>query len=326
MRIITGIRPTGQLHIGNYLNTVKQYIKLQKENECIFSIVDLHGITTPYNSKTYSEEVMDKAIDILAAGIDPQKCIVYIQSDVKEITELAYLLSVVTPAGDLKRMTQFKEKSKKNPKNVNAALLNYPILMASDILIYKADVVPVGKDQHQHIELARTIAKKFNYQFGETFKIPKALTLKTSAKIMSLQEPKRKMSKSDPPQAQINLFDESEILRKKIKTAVTDTGKTIKYDPVKKPGISNLLTIYSLFSNKSIKELEKEFKGKGYTDFKKSLTKTLINEFESFRKKRKELVARKEYVREILDQGAKKARVLAEYTLQDAKKKMGITA
>lgn len=324
MRIVTGIRPTGQLHIGNYLNTVKQYFELQKKNECIFFIADLHGLTTPYNPKTYSRDVLEKTIGSLATGLDPEKCIIYVQSQIKEITELACLLSMVTPAGDLRRMTQFKEKSKKHPKYVNAGLLNYPILMAADILIYKADVVPVGKDQKQHIELARTIARRFNNQFGETLKEPEALVLKSSAKIMSLQSPKKKMSKSDSPQTYISLFDEPEVLKKKIMSAVTDTGKGVKYDPAKKPGISNLLTIYSLFSDKPVKEIEKKFKGKGYAAFKESLAKLLISSFEPFRKKRKDLLSREVYVKEVLNQGAKKARVLAQFTLKDVRKKMGL--
>lgn len=324
MRIVTGIRPTGQLHIGNYFSTVKQYLELQDKNECIYFIADLHGLTTPYNPKTYSKEVIDKTIDILAAGLDPEKCVVYIQSQIKEITELTWFLSVVTPAGDLRRMTQFKEKSKKHPQYINAGLLNYPILMAADILIHRADIVPVGKDQKQHIELARTLARKFNNQFGETFKEPKALTLKSSAKIMSLQNPKKKMSKSDAPQTFISLFDEPTILKKKIMTAVTDTGKMIKYDPKKKPGISNLLTIYSLLSNEPVKDIEKKFKGKGYEAFKKSLLNLLINSLEPFRRKRKELLGREVYVREVLDQGTKKARVLAQSTMEQVRKKMGL--
>ena len=324
MRVVTGIRPSGQLHIGNYLNTVKQYVELQRKNECVFFIADLHGLTTPYDPKAYQKEVLEKTIDILATGLSPEKCIIYVQSQIKETTELAYLLSTVTPAGDLQRMTQFKEKSKQHPKYVNAGLLNYPILMAADILINQADVVPIGKDQKQHIELTRTIAKKFNNQFGETFKVPKALILESSAKIMSLQNPKRKMAKSPPPQTYISLFDEPEVLKKKIMAAVTDTGKGIKYDPAKKPGISNLLTIYSLFSQKPIKEIEKKFKGKGYEAFKKSLVKLLIDSFEPFRKKRKELLAREVYVKEVLDQGAKKARISAQFTIEKVRKKMGL--
>ncbi len=324
MRIVTGIRPIGELHIGNYLNTVKQYIELQEKNECVFFIADLHGLTTPYNPKTYSKDLLEKTIDVLATGLDPEKCILYVQSQIKEITELMCLLSMVTPAGDLRRMTQFKEKSKKHPKYVNAGLLNYPILMAADILIYQADLVPVGKDQQQHVELARTIARRFNNQFGKTFKEPKALILKSSAKIMSLQSPKKKMSKSDLPQTRLGIFDEPENIKKKIMIAVTDTGKAVKYDPAKKPGISNLLIIYSLFGNKPVKEIEKKFKGKDYAAFKKSLIKLLVDSFEPFRRKRKELLSREVYVKEVLDQGTKKARVLAQSTIEDVRKKMGL--
>lgn len=324
MRIVTGIRPIGELHIGNYLNTVKQYVELQKKNECIFFVADLHGLTTPYQPKDYQKEIINKTIDILATGLNPEKCIIYIQSQIKEIPELAFLLSTVTPVGDLKRMTQFKEKSKKHPQYVNAGLLNYPILMAADILIFQADLVPVGKDQQQHLELARTIARKFNSQFGKTFKEPGALILKFSAKIMSLQDPKKKMSKSDPDLTRINIFDEPEIIRKKLMAAVTDTGKSIKYDLKKKPGISNLLTIYSIFSETSIKNIEKKFKGKGYAVFKKQLAELLIEKFEPFRRKRKELLAREVYVKEILEKGLKRAEVLAKVNMEEILKTTGL--
>jgi tryptophanyl-tRNA synthetase len=324
MRIVTGIRPLGKFHIGNYLNTVKQYEELQEKNECIFFIADLHGLTTPFDPKNYSKEVLDKAIEVISAGLNPDKCIVYLQSTIKEVTELAWILSTVTPLGDLQRMTQFKEKSKKHIKNINAGLLNYPILMAADILIYQADQVPVGKDQEQHVELARTIARKFNKTFGQTFKEPEALILKSSAKIMSLQEPEKKMSKSDAPHTQINIFDEPEVLNKKILSAVTDTQKTIKYSPDTKPGISNLLTVYSLFSGKSIKEAENKFKKKGYADFKKALSELLIQKLEPLRRKRKELISREDYIKEILDQGTKKAKILAQSTMEEVRKKTGL--
>lgn len=325
MRVVTGIRPTGKLHIGNYFSTTKQYLKLQEKNECIFFIADLHGLTTPYNPKTYKKEVLGKIIDNLAAGLDPEKCIIYIQSEMKEVNELVWLLSTITPAGDLRRMTQFKEKSKKHSENINAGLLNYPILMATDILIHKADVVPVGKDQEQHLELTRTIARKFNSKFGETFKEPESLTLESSAKIMSLQDPAKKMSKSDQPQTRISIFDQPEILRENIMSSVTDTGKEIKYDLDKKPGISNLLNIYSLVSEQPIKIIEKEFKGKGYKEFKESLTVLLSDSFKPFREKRKELLSKEAYVRKISNQGAKKAKVLAQSTVEEVKKKMGIS-
>ena len=325
MRIVTGIRPLGKFHIGNYLNTVKQYEELQEKNECIFFIANLHGLTTPFDPKDYPKEVMEKTVEVIASGLNPEKCIICLQSDIKEVTELAWILSSVTPVGDLQRMTQFKEKSKKQIQNINAGLLNYPILMASDILIYQADRVPVGKDQEQHVELARTIARKFNKSFGETFKEPKALILDSSAKIMSLQEPTKKMSKSDSPQTQINIFDEPEDLKRKIMSAVTDNQKTIKYSPEKKPGISNLLTIYSLFSSKSIKQVEAKFKKKGYADFKKALAQLMIEKLEPMRRKRKELLAREDYLKDILEKGAKRARTLAQETMTEVRKKTGLS-
>jgi tryptophanyl-tRNA synthetase len=324
MRVFSGIQPTGQLHIGNYLGAIKQWIELQEKNECIFCIVDLHALTVPYEPKNLQDLILEKAIIYLASGINPEKSIIFVQSHVKEHAELAWLLNTITPLGDLGRMTQYKEKSKKFKQNVNAGLLNYPILMASDILLYQTDLVPVGEDQKQHVELTRTIARRFNQKFGELLKIPQAKLPKMGAKIMSLQDPLRKMSKTDSPESQIGLFDEPEEIRTKIMRAVTDTGKTIKYDPKKKPGVSNLLMIYSLLSGKTIKELEKKFKGKGYAEFKKSLSDLLVNSLEPFRRKKKELLHREVYVKEILSQGAKRAQTIAQSTIQEIEKKMGL--
>ena len=343
MRIFSGIQPTGDIHIGNYLGAIRQWIELQKENECIFCIVDLHALTVPYNPKKLEELILEKVIVYLAAGVNPENSIIFVQSHVPEHTELTWLLNTVTPIGDLTRMTQYKEKAKKFKSNLNAGLLNYPILMASDILLYKTDLVPVGEDQKQHVELTRTIAKRFNQKFGQTFKIPEVKLPKTGARIMSLQQPTKKMSKTDKPESYLGLFDEPEEIKAKISKAVTDTGRTIKYNPKAKPGISNLLTIYSLFtqmrqsrtkgedetlvsspSGKSIKELERKFKGKGYAEFKKSLTELLINSLEPFRRKRKELLSREVYVKEILTQGKKRAQIIATSTLQEVKEKMGL--
>jgi tryptophanyl-tRNA synthetase len=325
MRIFSGIRPTGDLHIGNYLGAIKQWTELQDKNECLFCIVDLHAITTPYKENELQKNILETAITYLAVGLDPEKSIIFIQSHVKELTELTWILGTLIPMGELQRMTQFKEKSKKHPDYINAGLLNYPILMAADILLYKTNLVPVGKDQQQHVELTRTIARKFNQRFGKTFEDPETLLSKSGAKIMSLQNPKKKMSKTDGPKGCINLFDEPKEIQKKIREAVTDTGRKIDYNPEKKPGISNLLTIYSLFSEKPVKEIEKKFKGKGYAEFKKSLSKLLINSLEPFRKKRKELLKREVYVREVLKQGKRKAEVIAQSTMQDVKKKMGLS-
>src|SRR3990172_10865740 len=203
MRIFSGIQPTGQIHIGNYLGALKQWVALQESGECIFCIVDLHAITTPYDPESLKSSILEKAIAYLAAGIDPEKSIIFIQSHIKEHAELCWLLNTVTPVGDLLRMTQYKEKSKKFKQHLNAGLLNYPILMAADILLYQTDLVPVGKDQQQHVELARTIARKFNQKFGRTFTEPRVSFPKAGAKIMSLLDPKKKMSKTDMPESYI---------------------------------------------------------------------------------------------------------------------------
>jgi len=325
MRIFSGIRPTGDLHIGNYLGAIKQWIALQEKNECVFCIVDLHAITTPYDPKTLQKNILDTTAVYLAAGINPEKSIIFMQSDIKEHAELAWLLGTITPMGELSRMTQFKEKSKKHKDYVNAGLFNYPVLMAADILLYKADGVPVGKDQEQHVELARTIARKFNQKFGQMFPEPESLLPKTGAKIMSLTDPKKKMSKSDDPKSYISLFDTPEDIKKKILSATTDSGKDVIYNVTKKPGISNLLTIYSLLSGHTTQEIEKQFKGKGYGDFKKSLAEVVTNYLEPFRRKQKELQTRDVYVKEILNKGASRARTIAETTMKDVREKMGLS-
>jgi tryptophanyl-tRNA synthetase len=323
MRVFSGIRPTGELHIGNYLGSIYQWVKLQNENECFFGIMDYHAITTPFDPKKMERNIFETLIVYLAAGIDPKKSTIFVQSHVKEHTELAWILGTITPLGDLKRMTQFKEKSKKHPEYVNAGLLNYPLLMAADILLYKTDLVPVGKDQVQHVELTREIARRFNKMFGKVFKEPKVL-LSEGEKIMSLQDPKKKMSKTDDPKGCILLFDGPEEIEMKIMRAVTDLGREIKYDPVKKPGISNLLKIYSIFSEKSIEELEEKYKGKGYEEFKRDLARLLIKKLEVFRKKKKELEKRRVYLKEILRKGAERAEKIAKLTMKEVREKMGL--
>ncbi len=216
MRVFSGIQPTGKLHIGNYLGAIRQWIELQEKNECVFCIVDLHALTAPFDPKTLQDLILEKAIVYLAAGISPEKSIIFVQSQVKEHAELTWLLNTVTPIGDLLRMTQYKEKAKKFKENLNAGLLNYPILMAADILLYKTDVVPVGEDQKQHVELARTIARKFNQKFGEVFKVPEVKLPKSGARIMNLIEPSKKMSKTDPIESYIGLFDTPEEIKDKI--------------------------------------------------------------------------------------------------------------
>jgi len=326
MRIVSGIQPTGNIHIGNYLGAIKQWISLQEKNECVFMIVDLHALTAPYDPKTLQEKITEKLIAYVAAGVDPEKAIIFVQSEVKEHTELAWLLNTICPVGELERMTQYKDKSKKFKDNVNAGLLNYPVLMAADILLYKAEGVPVGKDQAQHVEMTRTLAKKFNSKFGKTFPEPKELMPEFGSKIMSLTDPKKKMSKSDDPKSYISLFDLPEDIEKKIMASETDSGKAVIFNVTKKPGISNLLTIYSILEGKPISAIEKQFKGKGYGDFKKSLAKTVINYLEPFRRKQKELLSREVYVQEILKKGKARAKTMAETTMQEVREKMGLSS
>lgn len=323
MRILSGIQPTGSIHLGSYLGAIKHWVELQEKAECLFFIADLHALTIPRDLKTFQKDIFEMAVELLASGLNPEKCIIFVQSHIREHTELTWLLNTITPVGELERMTQYKEKARQFKKNVNAGLLDYPVLQAADILLYQIDFVPVGKDQLQHLELTRTITRKFNQRFGKTFKEPKPLLLKIGQKIMALNDPKKKMSKS-LPETCLYLFDEPEEIKKKIMSAVTDPGKVIKYDLKKKPGISNLLTIYSLFSNKSIKKLEKDFRGKGYEEFKKSLIKLLINSLEPFRNKRKELLNREVYLKEILEKGRKKAQIIAQSTIAEVKRKMGL--
>ena len=324
MKILSGIQPSGSIHIGNYLGAIKQWLLLQEKNNCVFFIADLHALTIPYEPKELQQKIMDVAVAYLAAGIDPKKSIFFVQSQVKEHSELCWLLNTITPVGELERMTEYKDKAKRFKQNVNAGLLDYPVLMAADVLLYKTEAVPVGKDQVQHLELARTIARKFNKKFGDVFVEPKPLLSRLGAKVMALNDPKKKMSKSLGPESYISLFEEPEEISKKIMGAVTDPGKEIKYDEAKKPGISNLLTIYSLFGERPVKDVEKMFSGKGYAEFKKSLIDLLISSLEPFRQKRKELLARKVYIQESLALGAKRAQVIAQSTLKEAKERMGL--
>ena len=322
MRVFSGIRPTGDIHIGNYLGAIKQWIQLQKKADCVFCIVDWHAITTPYDPKKIQKYIQEVALTYLAAGLNPKKSILFVQSQVKEHAELAWLLGTTIPIGQLFRMTQYKEKSKQLKQGASAGLLNYPILMAADILLYKTDVVPVGKDQKQHVELAREIARRFNHKFGKTFKLPKTQLAKTGAKIMCLQNPLKKMAKTGDPNGCIGLFDSPKQIKQKIMSAKTDSEKQIKYSPIKKPGISNLLLIYSLFSNRPIKQLEKQFQKKGYSKFKKSLAQVLIGSLKPFRQSKKQYSQKQ--IQKILDNGAKKANKIAQATMLDVRKKMGL--
>ena len=324
MRILSGIQPTGTLHIGNYLGAIKQWLELQKNNQCFFVIVDLHAITTDYDPNQMQKNILETAMDYLAAGINPKRCLIFVQSKIKEHAELAWLLETITPIGELERMTQFKEKTQQHKKSANAGLFAYPTLMAADILLYKTNLVPVGEDQLQHVELARKLARKFNNKFGKVFPSPEPQLPKFGARIMSLSNPKQKMSKSSNAQRFVALSDSPNIIRKKIKEAVTDSGKEIKYNPKKKPAISNLLTIYHLFSGKTIKELEKKYKDKGYAEFKKDLSEVIIRELKPFQEKRRKLEKNPQIVKKILNESAEKAQKIAQETMREVKEKMGL--
>jgi tryptophanyl-tRNA synthetase len=324
MKIFSGIRPTGDIHIGNYIGSLKQWVEIQEKDDCIFCVVDWHAITTPYESKNLQNNIFDLAATYLAAGINPDKCTYFVQSQVKEHAELAWLLGTTIPVGELQRMTQFKDKSIKHKESVNAGLLNYPILMAADILLYNAQVVPIGKDQKQHLELARDTAERFNNKYGKTFVIPDPMIPTQGATIMSLSDPEKKMSKSDNGKGSISLFEDPDSIREKLMSATTDSGKEIKFDSENKKGISNLLTIYSIFSNKPIQEIENEFAGKGYGDFKSATAELLIESLRPIREKKKEYENNPDYVWGELEKGADKARTMAEKTMKIVRANMGL--
>jgi tryptophanyl-tRNA synthetase len=317
------MRPSGQLHIGNYLGALKNWVELQKKHQCIFGVVDYHAITTPFDPMQINKAVKNLVLDYLAAGIDPKKSIIMVQSQIPEHTELAWILGALTPVSWLERIPTYKEKLELHPKHRNLGILAYPVLMAADILIYKATLVPVGDDQMPHIEITNDLARRFNQMFGNTFPPAKGVINEgMGARIMSLTDPTKKMSKTGGEG--IALTDSPDTIREKIKTAVTDSGKEVKYDEKNKPAISNLLTIYHLFSNKPITEIEKKYQGKGYAEFKKDLTEVIIKGLADFQKKRKELEKNPKKVEKILEDGAKKAQKIAQATMKEIKAKMGL--
>ena len=321
-RIFSGAQPTGELHIGNYLGALKNWVKLQDEYESFFCIVNLHAITLPQDPKTLKLKTLDLARIYLAAGVDPEKSTIFIQSDVPEHAELAWVLNCIARMGELERMTQFKDKGKGNIERASVGLFTYPVLMASDILLYQTDLVPVGKDQKQHLELSRDLAERFNKSFGETFIVPNPYIPPVGASIMSLKDPSKKMSKSDENlNASIFLLDDADTITRKIKKAVTDSGTEITFDETR-PAITNLLTIYQLLSGKTAEESEANFAGKGYGDFKRELAEVVVEFLRPFQERVKEYDD--EALEELLKNGAEKARGVASATLEDVYRKMGI--
>jgi tryptophanyl-tRNA synthetase len=321
-RIFSGAQPTGNLHIGNYLGALRNWVALQHEYESFFCVVNLHAVTVPQDPKQLEAKTREVARIYLAAGIDPKVSTVFVQSDVQEHAELAWILNCVVRVSELERMTQFKDKAKKQRENVLAGLLTYPALMAADILLYRTDLVPVGHDQRQHLELTRDIAERFNRDFGETFRVPEAFIPKVGAKIQALDDPLKKMSKSDENvNGSITLLDDSDTIVRKIKRAVTDSGAEIRFDETR-PAITNLLLIYQLLTGQSAEEIEEHFKGKGYAQLKSDLAEATFEFLRPFQERVRDITD--EELRRILAEGAEKARAIAVVTMREVKERMGI--
>ena len=324
MRIFSGIQPTGRKHLGNYIGAIEQYVEGQDRGEAIYCVVDLHAISVPYEPKQLREYVLDTAATLLAAGIDPQRSILFAQGDVREHTELCWLLSGVTAFGDLNRMHQFKEKSAKQRELVSAALFTYPVLQAADVLAYRADEVPVGDDQRQHLELMRDIAQRFNERFGDTLVVPEHRIPKIGARIMDLQDPTSKMSTtSENENGRIHVLDEPKVVTKKIKSAVTDSGSEVKRGP-DKAGISNLIDIYSAVRKTTPDQVEQEFEGKRYGDFKTAVAEAVVEYLTPVRERYAEIRGDEAELLRILADGADRARAIASGTLQDVRDAMGV--
>lgn len=322
--IFSGIQPSGQMHIGHYLGAISQWVEMQKDYNCIFSVVDYHAITVKQDPEELRKRIIEVTKIYLAAGIDPKKSIIFQQSAVPAHTELTWIFNCYgAHIADLNKMTQFKDKAGRNQESVSIGLYDYPVLMAADILLYDTDIVPVGEDQKQHVELARDVARRFNNEFGNIFKIPQAVVRKEGAKIMSLLDPMKKMSKSDENQNNcIALLDAPEAAKKKIMRAVTDSGTEIVYDPKNKPAIANLLTIYALLGGRQIPRLVKDYAGRGYGDFKKDLAEVVVKFLEDFQKKYNGL-SDKDVV-DILEDGRKKVEKMANEKMEKVRKLIGV--
>ncbi len=321
--ILSGIKPTGKLTLGNYIGAIKNFARIQNEGDTFVFIADLHALTLPIEPEDLRNNSRDIAAYYLAAGLDPKSTTIFLQSDVPAHSELAVIMQNFLYMGELSRMTQFKDKAQKmDNEAIGLGLFAYPVLMACDIVLYNSKRIPVGEDQVQHVELCRDLVKRFNNRYGDTLVMPRAEMVKVGKRIMSLSDPTKKMSKSDP-KGDIFLSDDLNVMRKKIMSAVTDLGHEIKYDVENKPGISNLMTIYSALTGKEFAEIEKEFEGKGYGDFKRAVADAVINEMEPFKKRYEEIIS-SGLVDEVLEEGAKKASVIANETLARVQKAVGL--
>lgn len=322
-RVFSGVQPTGNIHLGNYLGALKQFVELQDDHECIYCIVDMHAITVPQDPKELREHILDVAALYLAVGVDPKKSIVFVQSDVPGHAELSWILTCNSYTGELSRMTQFKDKSK-NKESAPTGLFSYPVLMAADILLYDTDIVPVGNDQKQHIELCRDIATRINNKYKKTFVVPDGRFLKEGARIMALDDPTKKMSKSaENVHSRISLLDEPSKIKKSIMKATTDSDGVVKFDMQNKPGISNLLNIYSVLSGMSIPELETKYEGKGYGDFKNDLVEVVVEALAPIKARYEEIRHSDELI-EILKDGAQRADAIAQQTMKRVKENFGL--
>ncbi len=322
--IFSGAQPSGKLTLGNYIGALKNWVSLQDQYNCYYCIVDLHAITVPQVAKDLRRNSLEALAQYIASGLDPEKNTIFIQSHVSAHVELAWILNTISYMGELNRMTQFKEKSQRSEANLNAALFTYPVLMASDILLYQTELVPVGEDQKQHLELARNLAQRFNNKYSETFKVPESYIPKVGARIMSLQEPMKKMSKSDENEnAYIGLVEEADSIVRKVKRAVTDSIGIVKYAD-EQPGIKNLMNIYSKLSGKNTEEIEKMYEGKGYGEFKNDVAQVIVEGLRPVREKYEDLLKNKDYLEKIYIQGADKAERAARKTLRKVYKKVGL--
>ena len=324
MRIFSGIQPTGRKHLGNYIGAITQYVAGQERGEGIYCVVDLHATTVAYEPEALRDSVYDTAATLLAAGLDPERCIFFRQSDVVEHAELQWLLTSVTAYGELQRMTQFKDKAAQQRELVSVGLFSYPVLMAADVLLYRAQEVPVGDDQRQHIELMRDVAERFNARFGETLVVPEGVFPKVGARIMDLQTPEKKMSTTGgTPQGTVYVTDEPGAIVKKFKSAVTDSGREVRYSP-EKAGISNLLEILAVVRETSIEQLEREFEGAGYGDFKATVGAAVVDYLAPVRERYTALRDDEGELESILRLGAERAREIASDTMQDVRAAMGV--
>lgn len=324
--ILSGSTVTGDLTLGNYIGAISNWTKLQQEYECFYFLADLHALTVQQDPKILQERTYSFLAQYLALGLDPDKNTIFVQSHIPEHAELAWILTCLTPMGYLNRMTQFKEKAEKHSKNINAGLFTYPVLMAADILLYQADLVPVGEDQRQHLELCRDIVGFWQNRYGEgVFKLPDAYIGKMGARVMSLQNPEKKMSKSDENDKNfVRVIDDPKQVEKKIKSATTDSGTEIKFDAENKAGLSNLMTIYSVLSGKTIPEIEKHYEGKMYGHLKVDLAQMVVDTLSPVRLRYLELMQNKDYLDEVMKKGATKARTRASATIRDVYKTTGL--